>query len=374
MKITEVEGIALSLRSQREIADGTQDAFLIRVHTDAGVTGIGEADTSPLVAQAILDAPVSGDKCQGLRHVLIGQDPLDRERLWARMYYRTYKYGRKGAALNVMSGIDIALWDIFGKVAGQPLYQLLGGAIRKEIPAYASTLFPEDADDLDDIRTKARRAHDQGFRAIKFGWGGFGHDAEHDARMVERARETMGPEMELMIDVGMRWDAPTAIERVNRLRDWRPYFIEEPVSADDLEGYRRIAEAIAFTRIVGGEQEYCRWGFQLLLDHGRVHGIQPDLARSGGITECRKVAALAQARGVPVIPHGWSTNVLVAANLHFIAATPNAPWLEYCVADSPLRWEVTSEKLPMEGGIVRVPEGPGLGVTLDERTIAKYRV
>jgi L-alanine-DL-glutamate epimerase-like enolase superfamily enzyme len=184
----------------------------------------------------------------------------------------------------------------------------------------------------------------------------------------------MGPAMELMIDVGMRWDATTAIERVNRLRDFRPYFIEEPVYADDLDGYRRIAEAIDFTRIVGGEQEYSRWGFQLLLDHGRVHGIQPDIARSGGITECRKIAALAQARGVPVIPHGWSTNVLVATNLHFIAATPNAPWLEYCIADSPIRWETTHERLPMENGIVRVPEGPGLGVTLNEETIERYRV
>src|SRR5438270_12075198 len=225
MKITEIEGISLSLQSQREIADGTQDAFLLRVHTDAGVTGIGEADTSPLIAQAVLDAPVSGDKCQGLRHVLIGEDPLDRERLWAKLYYRTYKYGRQGAALNVMSGIDIALWDILGKVANCPLYQLLGGAVRKEIPAYASTLFPEDGTDIEDVRAKARRCRDQGFRAIKYGWGGFGYDGDRDVRLVEAARESMGPGMELMIDVGMRWDATTAIDRVNRLRDFRPYFI-----------------------------------------------------------------------------------------------------------------------------------------------------
>lgn len=374
MKITEVEAIGLSAGTERSVADGTQDALLIRIHTDEGIAGVGEADTSPLVGKAVLDAPVSGDKCQGLRQMLIGRNPFDIQAIWEAMFYRSYKYGRMGAAVNVMSGIDMALWDLLGKVAGQPLYQLLGGAVRREVPAYQSVLFPEDPTDLDDIRAKAERCLNDGFTAIKYGWGSFGYDREHDLAMVAVAREALGSKINMMIDVGMRWDAQTGIERVHSLREFEPYWIEEPCYADDYDTYRAISEAAPFTRIVGGEQEYNRWGFRRLIEWGRVKGVQPDLARNGGISETRKIAAFAQAHGVPVFLHGWSTNVLLAANLHFIAATPNAQWLEYTTQDSPLRWELTAERLPMRDGKVAVPQGPGLGVTLNEETIRRYRI
>jgi L-alanine-DL-glutamate epimerase-like enolase superfamily enzyme len=374
MKITRVESIGLSTRSERNVADGTQDALLILVHTDAGLTGIGEADTSPQVGRAVLEAPVSGDKCQGLAAQLLGEDPFDTERLWQKCFYRSYKHGRMGAALNVMSGLDMALWDLIGKAVERPLYQLLGGAVRKEVPAYASVLFPEDPKALEDVRHKAQRALSEGFTGIKYGWGGFGYDAHDDYALVEAAREVLDPDVALMIDVGMRWDAQTAIERIHRLREFHPYWFEEPCFADEYETYAAIAEAAPWTRIVGGEQEYTRWGFRRLMEQGKVKGIQPDLARSGGITETRKIAAIAQERGVPVFLHGWSTNVLLAANLHFIAATPNCQWLEYCVGESPLRWDLTHERFPVENGQVRVPEGPGLGVTLDWAAIERHRV
>jgi len=374
VKITRVEAIGLSTRSERNVADGTQDALLVLVHTDAGLIGIGEADTSPQVGRAVLEAPVSGDKCQGLAAQLVGEDPFDRERLWQKCFYRSYKYGRMGAALNVLSGLDMALWDLAGKATGLPLYQLLGGAVRKEVPAYASVLFPEDPVDLGDVRHKAQRAVDQGFTGIKYGWGGFGYEPHRDYALVEAARDILGPDMALMIDVGMRWDAQTAIERIHRLRPLGPYWYEEPCYADEYETYAAIAEACPWARVVGGEQEYNRWGFRRLLEWGQVRGIQPDLARNGGITETKKIAALAAERGVPVYLHGWSTNVLLAANLHFIAATPNCQWLEYNVGDSPLRWELTQEKLPVQNGTARVPEGPGLGITLDWQAVEKYRV
>jgi L-rhamnonate dehydratase len=374
MKITSIEAIGLSTRSERNVADGTQDALLILVHTDAGLTGIGEADTSPPVGRAVMEAPVSGDKCQGLAAQLVGEDPFDRERLWQKLFYRSYKYGRMGAALNVMSGIDMALWDLAGKALERPLYQLLGGAVRKTVPAYASVLFPEDPEALQDVRHKAERALEQGFTGIKYGWGGFGYEPHRDYALVEAAREIVGGDVALMIDVGMRWDAQTGIERIERLRSLRPYWFEEPCFAEEYETYAAIADAHPWTRIVGGEQEYNRWGFRRLIEWGKVKGVQPDLARNGGITETKKIAAIAQERGVPIYLHGWSTNVLVAANLHFIAATPGCQWLEYCAGDSPLRWELTHEQLPVENGLVRVPEGPGLGVTLNWETVERYRI
>lgn len=374
MKITRVEAVGLSTRTERNVADGTQDALLLLVHTDEGLTGIGEADTSPQIGRAVLEAPVSGDKCQGLAAQLVGEDAFDRERIWAKCFYRSYKYGRMGAALNVMSGLDMALWDLAGKATGRPVYQLLGGAVRKEVAAYSSVLFPEDPEDLGDVRTKARRALEGEFTGIKYGWGSFGYDHYRDYALVEAARELLPRGMALMIDVGMRWDAQTAIQRIEALRPLNPYWFEEPCFADEYETYAAIAEAAPWARIVGGEQEYNRWGFRRLIECGKVRGIQPDLARNGGITETQKVAAIAQERGVPVFLHGWSTNVLVAANLHFIAATPNCQWLEYNTGDSPLRWELTHEQFPVRGGRVQVPEGPGLGVTLNWEAVERFRI
>lgn len=374
MKITSVEAIGLSTGTERNVADGTQDALLLLVHTDEGLTGIGEADTSPHVGRAVLEAPVSGDKCQGLAAQLVGEDPFDREKIWSKCFYRSYKYGRMGAALNVMSGLDIALWDLAGKATGRPLYQLLGGSVRKEVAAYSSVLFPDDPEHLEDVRHKAQAAMDAGFTGIKYGWGSFGYDRHRDFALVEAAREIIGPDTALMIDVGMRWDARTGIDRINQLRSLDPYWFEEPCFADEYETYAAIADAVPWARIVGGEQEYNRWGFRRLMEWGRVSGIQPDLARNGGITETLKVAAIAQERGIPIHLHGWSTNILVAANLHFIAAAPNCAWLEYNTGDSPLRWELTREQFPLQNGMVRVPEGPGLGITLDPDAIARYRI
>lgn len=378
MKITRVEAVGLSTRAERNVADGTQDALLVLVHTDEGITGIGEADTSPLIGKAVLEAPCSTDKCQGLAAQVVGEDAFDREKIWKKCFYRSYKYGRMGVALNMMSAIDMALWDIAGKAAGLPLYKLLGGAVRKSVPAYSSVLFPESTEDmgaaLEDVRAKAHSACDNGFVAIKYGWGGFGYDLKKDVAMVEAAREVIGPDRALMIDVGMRWDAQTAIEWIAALKPCKPYWFEEPCFAEEYEVYAAIAEAHPWTRIVGGEQEYNRWGFRRLMEWGKVKGIQPDLARNGGITETLKVAAIAQERGVPIFLHGWSTNVLVAANLHFIAAVPNANWLEYNTGVSPLRWELTQEQFPLVEGEVAVQEGAGLGITLNWDAVEKYRV
>jgi len=376
MEVTDVIVHTLSLDEvEGEKADGSQDACILEVETDEGITGIGEADSSPAVVQAVVDAPVSHDKSKGLRHVVEGRDPFDVEVVWNDMYESSYFYGRKGAAINAMSGIDMALWDIIGKATDRPLYQLLGGKHRDEVRAYASTLFPADPEDTDHMRREAQRALDDGFTAIKFGWGGFGQDPAADRALVGAAREVLGPEFDLMVDAGMVWqdDVKRAIKTVKQLDAAHDLFwIEEPVFADNVDGYRRISRAVD-TRVVGGEEEYTVYGFRDFVDRGEVDGVQPDVARSGGITHLQKIASLAAERGIPFYPHGYSTDVIVAANLHLIAANRNAPLLEYCVEDSPLRWEVVEESFPVEDGTVAVPDAPGLGITLNRDTLERYR-
>jgi L-alanine-DL-glutamate epimerase-like enolase superfamily enzyme len=375
MEITDVVVHTLSVDAvEGAKADGTQDAAIIEVETDEGITGIGEADSSPAVVEAIVNAPVSHDKSAGLKAVLLGRDPFDVEALWNEMFDRTYFYGRKGAAITAMSGVDMALWDVVGKATGRPVYQLLGGKHRDSVRAYASTLFPDDPADTAHVRREAERALDDGFTAIKFGWGGFGEDHARDHDLLAAARDVLGADFDVMVDAGMVWgrDAGGAVKHVNDLdREHDLFWVEEPVYADEIDAYRRLAEATE-TRIVGGEEEYTAYGFRDFVERGEVDGVQPDVARSGGITHMEKIATIARTAGIPLYPHGYSTDVVVAANLHLVAANENAPLLEYCVEDSPLRWEVTVEDFPVEDGRVEVPDDPGLGITLDRDALDRY--
>jgi len=377
MEITDVvvHTVALS-EVEGEKADGTQDAAIIEVETDEGITGIGEVDSSPAVVDAVVNAPVSHDKSSGLETVVLGRDPFDVEVLWNEMFDRSYFYGRKGAAITAISGIDMALWDIIGKRTGKPVHKLIGGAHREEVRAYASTLFPEDPANTEAMRDRAQEAVEEDFTALKFGWGGFGESYETDRALLGAARDVLGDEFDLMVDAGMVWgrDVKRAIKDGNRLdEEFDLYWIEEPIYADNLEGYAKIAENCR-TRVVGGEEEYTAGGFRDFVHRGNVDGVQPDVARSGGITHMNKIASLARDAGIPFLPHGYSTDVVVAANLHLCAANQNAPLLEYCVEDSPLRWDLVEESFPVDaGGHVEVPDEPGLGITIDWDTVEKYR-
>jgi L-alanine-DL-glutamate epimerase-like enolase superfamily enzyme len=377
MEITDVVVHTLSLPAVESTkADSSQDACIVEVETDEGITGIGEADSSPRVVEAIIEAPVSHDKSAGVKEVVLGRDPFDVEVLWNEMYDRTYFYGRKGAAITAISAVDMALWDIMGKATGRPLYQLLGGKHRDSVRAYASTLFPDDPTDTDHMRREAEEALDEGFTAVKFGWGGFGRSRRDDLKLVGTAREVLGEGFDIMIDAGMVWqeDVKGAIKRTNELdRAHDIYWMEEPFYADNLDGYRRLSETTE-TRVAGGEEEYTLYGFREFVDRGKPDVVQPDVARSGGITHLGKIASLAAERGIPFVPHGYSTDVIVAANLQLIAANRNAPLLEYCVEDSPLRWDLVEEDLTATDGYVEIPDRPGLGITLNRDTIEEYRV
>ena len=177
-----------------------------------------------------------------------------------------------------------------------------------------------------------------------------------------------------MFDIGLVWDAATAIRQVQRMERFEPHWIEEPLMPDDLRGYRRLADAVD-TRIACGEQSVTRWEFEQLLDEGRVDVIQPDIAHAGGLTETRRIAELARLRGVPCVPHAFKTGILKAATLHLLAALPEAPFLEFCVWDSPLAQDLVHPRFWIDGdGMVAVPQGPGLGITLNDDVVGRYRV
>ncbi|MBM3449739.1 MAG: hypothetical protein FJX78_01895 [Armatimonadetes bacterium] len=369
MRITDVECTIVRQPNVKLIADGTQDTLLVKVKTDAGLVGIGEGHTSPYVLKTIIEAPPSHIYAQGLRDLVIGEDPFEVERLWEKMYRHSMVYGRRGAAIHAISAIDLALWDLIGKATDEPVWKLLGAGYRREVPAYASALMPEDPRVAAD---EAKGLADAGFRAIKYGWGGLGDDVRQDLKLVSAVRDAVGPGVDLLVDVGYGIDFQSALALARGLEDLGCFLLEEPMSPDDLEGYAKLADAVDI-RIATGEKEQTRWGFRDLMERGRVDVIQPDLARAGGFTECRRIAAMAAMRNVMVMPHCWSTDVLVAATLHFIAAQPTCPYLEYCVLESPLRQQIIRQPIRAKDGVVRVPEGPGLGIEYNEETIAKYR-
>lgn len=369
MKITDVEAIWLQLPVVDERCDGTQDTLVVRVHTDAGITGIGEVDSSPMVAKAIIEAPLSHAIARGLRQCVVGHDPLDIAVLWERMYQGTIFFGRGGAAQQAISGVDMALWDIMGKALNMPVYQLLGGAFHKRLRAYASNLF---GDTPEATYEQARRLVDQGFTAVKFGWGPLGQNEALDLALVREARAGLGEQVELMIDAGLAYDASTAIRRAHQFAEQRPFWLEEPLHPDDLEGYARLVEASPL-RIAAGEQETTIQGFTALLDAG-LDVLQPDVARVGGISRAIEIGRLTAQRRRLCVNHSYKTGISIAASLHFLAALPNAALLEYCVEQSALRQTLTLQRFPLVDGYVEVPQAPGLGVDLDEEVVARYRV
>ncbi|MBM3736706.1 MAG: mandelate racemase/muconate lactonizing enzyme family protein [Acidobacteria bacterium] len=371
MKITNVETIYLRLPDVKEQCDSGQDALVVRVHTDAGITGIGEVDSAPLAAKGAIDGPFSHTIACGLSRIVTGMDPFETERIWHEMYTRNIYGGRRGAAFHAMSGIDMALWDIKGKALGLPVWKLLGGGFHQRIRCYASSLFgstPEQTGEL------ARRFRDQGFNAVKFGWAPMGQDERTDRALVREARRGLGDDADLLIDAGLVWDAKTAIQRARAFEEQRIFWLEEPLRPDDYEGYAKLSAAVD-TRIAAGESESGRAMFLDLMDRGRVDVVQVDLTRCGGFTEAMKIAALAWDRGLPVANHGFTTYINVAAALHWLNSIPNALICEFVAEEETnLREQITRQRIRARDGFLEVPSEPGLGIDLDEDAVARYRV
>ena len=308
-----------------------------------------------------------------LRDALLGEDPLDVERLWHKMYRSLIYFGRRGIAIHAISGLDIALWDIKGKALGKPVFELLGTPHRDRVRAYASRLMPETAAEVTDAVAELR---DQGFTAVKLGWGPLGKDPRQDVELAAAAKSAAGDGVEIMIDAGLGYvaDAKTAIEVAREYEQLDIYWLEEPFEPDEYEAYAELADTVDI-RVTAGEQDATWWGFRELIDRAHVDVVQPDVTRCGGITETLRIAELARSRGIETVPHAWKSGIIKAASLHCNAVMPDGVWQEYCVADTPINTSLTRQRLPIEAdGYVAVPTAPGLGVDLDEDVLESLRI
>ena len=369
MKITHVICQVLRIEDVESKTAGTQDTVIIRIRTDEGLEGIGEADASPEVVKSIIDAPFSHTIACGLREILIGEDPLDTDRIWSKMYRRTMYYGRRGVVITAMAGVDLALWDLKGKLFNQPVWRLLGGRHHDRIPAYASILFGRDGSETREI---AQRWREAGYRAIKFGWEPMGESEALDLELVRGGRDGIGDENTLLIDAGCVWDARTALRRAEAFNDYGIGWLEEPLEQDDIDGYVWLRDRSPVL-IAAGEGECGRAAFRPWIDRHALDVYQVDLARNG-FTEAAYIRQRVEEIGARVCNHCYKTPISVAACLHWISTSKSAFIFEDCVEDSPLRHELTHEKLQAVDGRIAVPDGPGLGITLNERFVERFLV
>lgn len=379
MRIVDVQAYYLTAKLDAPFAwslrrTDSRTAVVVKVTTDEGIVGWGEAGSSgtPAIGMVIVSQ---------FRPRLIGRDPFDIEVIWEDLYALTRDAGQKGTAIDAISGIDIALWDIIGKSVGKPLHKLLGGAFRSRIAAYATGLYYGTDDPGTLLRARVTEANlyrEQGYRAVKMKIGGL--EIEDDLAQVQAVRETIGPEIALMVDANHAYNAYSAIRIGRRLEEYDVVWIEEPVVPEDVDGYLRVQSALTLA-IAGGECEYTRFGFLPLITRRAVDIVQPDLGRVGGVTEAKKVAALASAAQLGCIPHVWGTGIIVAAALHLLAALPSCPavrnprpiWqepiLEFDRTPNPLRGRVAPDPPLGTDGTVEVPTAPGLGIEVDEAAL-----
>ena len=341
--------------------------LIIEVMTDSGHVGIGNAALAPRIAKQIIDLY--------LRPILIGRDPWDVEALWQHMYRNTIAFGRKGIGMAAISAVDIALWDILGKASNQPVFKLLGGRTKNKIPVYASKLYSQP---LDNLAAEARAYKEQGYRAMKlrFGWGPVDGAAgmERNLELVRTVREVIGYEIDLMADAYMGWTLDYARRMVPLLEPYRLRWLEEPVIPDDIAGYAQLK---AFSRfpIAGGEHEFTSYGFRDLLEARAVDYIQFDTNRVGGITQARKVAALAESFSVPVVPHAGQMH-----NFHVVMASYNSPIAEYfpfvdVEIGNELFWYIFDGEPKAENGYIDLRDDvPGLGIRIKEDALTNFHV
>ncbi len=370
MRITDVQSAVLSIPLQTPTAFATtlvtaREYVVVWVQTDEGLRGLGftvggrYAGEGHLIHTAIQ---------HNLKHLILGENPFAVERLWERMFQTTLLMGRRGAVIRAISALDIALWDIIAKAAGQPLSQLLGG-YRDEVPAYASGGYYREGKGLDGLGAEMRRYMDMGFTSVKMKIGRL--DPHEDAERVRVAREVVGPGVRLAADANNAWsDAATAIRAARMLEKYDIWWLEEPVMPDNIPASAEVAAALDIP-IATGEIEATRWGFRDLLERHAADILQPDATVAGGITEWMKIAHMAACWDIPVAPH-WMANL----HVHLLAAVPNGLTVEFFVLEEDvLNFErIVREPLQPVKGMIQVPQKPGHGVELEDRAVARYRI
>jgi L-rhamnonate dehydratase len=376
MKITDIEAIHLRVEDPNiGLFDGSYDDCVIRIHTNEGVTGIGESESLAPAIQAIIYSKPAHNHARGLRELLLGRDPTRPQELWQLMYEATDYVGRRGLVMHAMGGIDIALWDIKGQTENKPISTLLGAQRRQRIEAYG-TIYPmaktvEGVErQVEDVLT---RLH---LRNIKFAadpW--WMDDLDQTGRLLQTARRVLGSDRGMIIDAALSYrTAEEGLKLLPVLKDAGILFLEAPLPLDDWEGHARMAAA-GIPLGVGDLGLTHVSEFVEAMDRGQASICQPDITQVGGFTGLLQVAAAARKRNKRVITHGYKTNIEIAANLHFLANHWTEELLEYSTSQSPLRWETTEEQILVgEDGKVEVPQRPGLGMSLNENTIAKYRI
>jgi L-alanine-DL-glutamate epimerase-like enolase superfamily enzyme len=388
MKISDIESyVLLAPDMSTSSTSSAQDSFIVLVHTDEGIVGIGESDINPWIARACLDAPGTHTMGQGLREILIGADPLSIAPLWERLYVGSAMNGRRGAVIHTIGAIEMALWDIRGKVEGKPIFELLGGARQEAVIPYAS-LQPSGKDweeYRDSLSAWAERAKALGFSAVKAEVtmnGPYAHDGMHEdydkhTRVVEAVRKALGAEITLMVDVQYMWpDAKTASRTVRDWGEFDIFFLETPIWIDRLDEYARLHEQ-APMRIAAGEWQATRFEFQELIERGKIDVAQPDIGRVGGFGEAMAVCDMAAEHGRLIVPHCWKTGVSVTATARLAFATPHCRFIEYLPPDlctSTLRKELATDGFEFLDGSIQKPTKPGLGAELNREALQRYRV
>jgi L-alanine-DL-glutamate epimerase-like enolase superfamily enzyme len=355
MKITKVEAHVLH-----------KSFIIVRIETDEGIVGYGEA--SPMGASVVANT------VRHLGGMIVGESPFNIEYLWMRMFINGHKLGPMGAQLEAMAGIDIALYDIKGKVLNTPIYNLLGGAYRLKVPIYASSMRRDMTPEAEADR--AVEFYEQGYTWYKqhsaIPWM-YDNGTDHSIDVVKAIRERLGDKMTLLVDVNNAYTVHTAIKVGRQLEELDVFHFEEPLPAYDYDGYNRLQAALDIP-IAVGEQEYTRWQFRDLITIAQVDILQPDVIKSGGFTEMMKIAALAQTFNKPITVHNTQPTIGTAAHLHFWAACQNCLYpQEYNIEPHPLRDKTPILKTPLEikDGYMDVPQGPGLGVEVDEELILR---
>ncbi|PYV15047.1 MAG: mandelate racemase/muconate lactonizing enzyme family protein [Acidobacteria bacterium] len=378
MKITKIESTPVRAANVDATAnDGAQETIIVKIHTDEDIVGIGEVDASAWMIRAVLEAPSCHNWSLSFQEMLLGENPLDVERIWDKLYQGTIYTGRRGLVIHAIGAVDLALWDIAGKALGRPVYELLGGPRRGHVVPYASVhpRLSSLEETAHQVQHLMERVAELGYKAAKLQlvYGDIYTDADL-VRLVRQARQILGAEMTFMIDVGYRWmDSKAAIRTIQQLEDCNLYFVETPLRMDDLDGHARLAQAVT-TRIAGAELLASRWEALDLMDRGKVDVIQPDIGRAGGLTECLRIAKLASDRGLLCIPHGWKSGLTVAAEVHLSAAAENVPFIEYMVPElwpSVIRRELVQPEFAPLNGIIELPRAPGLGVELNEEVVTR---
>jgi L-alanine-DL-glutamate epimerase-like enolase superfamily enzyme len=372
-----------------EATSSNQDTIVVELDTDEGLVGIGETDLNAWVARACIEAPGTHTMDRGLGQLVVGMDPTDPERCWQELYVGTAMTGRRGALVHALGAIDIALWDLAGKAAGKPVWQLLGDARPEGALVPYASLLPSGEGGYEQfaetLAGQAVAASKVGFRAAKLELltrGPYRHSGLSipDERLVDviaSVRSAAGPGFQIMVDVGYGWDDwREALAVIETWAEHDVFFVETPLWTDDIDGYAELVRHSPVP-VAAGEWLATHHEFAAYTARGALDVLQPDVGRVGGLTEARRVTRLAAEHGLRVVPHGWKTGLTVAATAHLAAVTPHLPFFEFVppsMAESRLRRELVRDELTLrEDGTLPLPARPGLGIELDPDAFAEFR-